>query len=44
MHLRKNFQNDGEKILESKLAVSKDDDTYFDSNKIYTNMTKIASK
>lgn len=42
--MRNNFRNDGEKILERKLQVSKDEDTYFSNGKVFTNVNKLANK
>jgi hypothetical protein len=40
---RNNFRYDGEKILESKLQVSKDEDTYFANGKVFSNVNKLTN-
>jgi hypothetical protein len=39
---RRHLRHQGEKILERKLQVSRDDEAYYTSNKIYTNLLKLS--
>ena len=39
---KRQLRNQGEKILERKLQVSRDDEAYYTSNKVYTNLLKLS--
>ena len=39
---RQTFSHQGEKILEKKLAVSKDEENYYMNNRVFTNLHKVA--
>lgn len=39
---RQNFGQQGEKILEKKLAISKDEESYYMRKSVFTNLHKVA--